>query len=68
MASGDAPTLESFGLGVVLALWQLGLKPKLGLCVLSMRLDMKHVAGGPYALTPENPSLASPEQLGGLPA
>ena len=59
---------KSFGLGVVLALWQLGLKPKVGLCVLSMRLDMEHVAGGPYALTPEHPSLASPEQLGGVPA
>ena len=59
---------KCFGLGVVLALRQLGLKPKLGLCVLLMRLDMKHVAGKPYALTPENPSLASPEQLGGLPA
>ena len=58
---------KSFGLGVVLALWQFGLKPKLGLCVLSMRLDMKHVAGGPYALTPEHPSLPSPEQLGGVP-
>ena len=54
-------------MGVVLALWQLGLKPKLGLCVLSTRLDMKHVAGGPYALTPEHPSLASPERLGGVP-
>ena len=59
---------KSFGFGVVLALWQFDLKPRLGLCVLLMRLDMKHVAGGPYALTPENPSLASPEQLGGLPA
>ena len=59
---------NSFGLGVVLALWQFDLKPRLGFCVLLMRLDMKHVAGGPYALTPENPSLASPEQLGGLPA
>ena len=59
---------KGFGLGVVLALWQFGLKPELGLCVLLMRLDMKHVAGGPYALTLENPSLASPEQLGSVPA
>ena len=48
---------KSFGSGFVLALWQFDLKPRLGFCVLLMRLDMKHVAGGPYALTPENPSL-----------
>ena len=66
MASEDVPTLEKLWLGGrtgILAAWS-----KLGLCVLSMCLDMKHVAGGPYDLTPENPSLASPEQLGGLPA
>ena len=62
MASEDAPTLEKLwlrGRTGILAAWS-----KLGLCGLSMRLDMKHVAGGPYALMPENPSLASPEQLG----
>ena len=67
MASEDAPTLEKLWLGGrtgTLAAWS---EPELGLCVLSMRLDMKHVAGGPYALTPEHPSLPSPEQLGGVP-
>ena len=69
MASEEAPTLEKLWLGGrtgTLAVWSEA--KAWALRVVDAPRHETCSRWSLYVLTPENPSLASPEQLGGLPA